>query len=373
MQTDYKKTINRKKLIKLAILTIVVLVSIFLSFKLVKYILPFVLALMFSAVLKRPVEFLSTKLKLKRGLATFICTLFFFLILSSIMLLVIIALVNQISSLVSSLPRLINDISRPISSFISSLNSLSEHFPNMQDEISAGLAQISSTLISAVASFASSIGQYVVNTAISIPSAVIFLFITVLATYFYTKDRKHFKEYLSKQLPDVWIEWFYENRRRITGTLGKWLKAQSLILTITFTELLIGFSLIGVRYTLILSIIIALIDILPVLGTGTILIPWITISFLTGNSSLAIKLLILYVVETSIRQIIEPKLVGKGIGVHPLITLIAMYIGVHFFGVLGFLLGPIYIMIFKNVMHGILNGKRVTDYISLRAKTTNSK
>jgi sporulation integral membrane protein YtvI len=364
----YKKTVNTKRLIKLLLLTLAVAVSIYLVFIIAKYVLPFILAFIFSSILKPAVEFFNGKLKIKRGLSTLVCTFIFFIIISAIMFFVIIALINQISGIASSLPDWINSISKPISDFISSLNNLSEYFPDMSDELSSSLNQISESIISSLASMATSIGQFIISRAVSIPSTIVFIFITILATYFYTKDRKYFKDLLSKQFPDQWIETFYKNRKAITGTLIKWLKAQGLILIITFSELLIAFSVIQIKYSLILAIIIALVDILPVLGTGTIMIPWIIISFLSGNSTLAIELIIIYVIETAVRQFIEPRIIGRGIGIHPLITLLAMYIGVHFFGVLGFLLGPIYVMIFKNVMTGVLDGKKITEYISLRTK-----
>jgi sporulation integral membrane protein YtvI len=368
-----KKTVNKKRLIKLLIITAAVAVSIYLFFKLLKYVLPFVLAFLFSSIIKPAVEFLNVKLKFKRGLSTLLCTLIFFAVIGTILFFVVIALINQISGIVSSLPEWIDQISKPISGIIASLNNLSTYFPNMSAELANGLAQISASIISSLSNIAATIGKFIINRAVSIPATIIFIFITVLATYFYSKDRKYFKDLISKQLPDQWIETFYENRKNITGTLIKWLKAQAIILSITFTELLIGFSLIGVKYTLLFAIIIALIDILPVLGTGTVMIPWIIISYLSGDTSLAVKLFALYAIETAVRQIIEPKIVGRGIGIHPLITLLAMYIGVNFFGVLGFLLGPIYIMIFKNVMTGVLEGKKITEYISLRTKPSKTK
>ncbi len=369
---EHKKTVNKKRLIKLSILTLAAALAIYASFRLITYVLPFVFAFMFSGILKKPAEFLVSRLKFKRGIAAAICTIIFFLIILTILFFVVIALINQLTSLVSALPKLINEFSDPLSNLINSLNDLGEYFPNLSEKISQGVNQISDSLVSSLASIATNIAQYVVSTAISIPAAIVFMLITILATYFYTKDRKYFKDLLSKQLPDLWIERFYEDRKRITGTLGRWLKAQGKLLGITFVEMFAGLSIIGVRYSLLMAIIIALIDILPVLGTGTIMIPWILISFLSGKTTTGIMLLVLYAFETTVRQIIEPKIVGKGIGIHPLITLFSMYIGAHIFGVTGFLLGPIYIMIFKNVMIGILDGKKITEYISLRSRITGS-
>ena len=116
---------------------------------------------------------------------------------------------------------------------------------------------------------------------------------------------------------------------------------------ITFFEIFVGLSILGVNYSLLIAILIAVVDILPILGTGTILIPWALFSFVSGNVGLASGLLILYGVVLIIRQLVEPKIVGGSIGLHPLATLAAVYIGIRFVGFTGIFIGPIVALCIK--------------------------
>ena len=125
-------------------------------------------------------------------------------------------------------------------------------------------------------------------------------------------------------------------------------------MTICFFELLISFNILfflefNVSYPLLISIVICLIDALPILGAGAVLLPWAGISFILGDIKLGIALILIYLLVLSVRQMLEPKLISQNIGVHPLVTLISMYSGFKFFGVMGFLIGPVVMIILKNV------------------------
>ena len=136
--------------------------------------------------------------------------------------------------------------------------------------------------------------------------------------------------------------------------LGSYIKAQIILMTICFFELLISFNILfflkfNVSYPLLVSIVICLIDALPILGAGAVLLPWAGISFILGDIKLGIALILIYLLVLSVRQMLEPKLISQNIGVHPLVTLISMYSGFKFFGVMGFLIGPVVMIILKNV------------------------
>ena len=119
-----------------------------------------------------------------------------------------------------------------------------------------------------------------------------------------------------------------------------------LLFLITFVELFVGFLILQVDYAFVLAILIAFVDFLPVLGTGAILAPWGIIALLTKNYFLGIGIIVLFVVMTVIRQIIEPKIVGKSLGVHPILTLIAIYLGYKLFGIVGMIFLPIAALVF---------------------------
>jgi len=117
----------------------------------------------------------------------------------------------------------------------------------------------------------------------------------------------------------------------------------------------LNFANMNVPYPLLMALAIAFVDALPILGSGTIMIPWAVISAINGEISLAVGLLVLWVIMTVVRQLTEPKIVGKQIGVHPIFTLIAMYTGYKFIGVFGMLVGPIVLIILKNIFGTLID------------------
>ena len=124
--------------------------------------------------------------------------------------------------------------------------------------------------------------------------------------------------------------------------MGSYLKAYGILILITSIELFIGFTILGINNAILLAILIALIDIFPILGTGTVVIPWAIISLIQGNFFRGIGLAIIYIVVLLVRQIIEPRIVGAQLGQHPVVTLIAIYIGFLWMGVFGMILLPIF-------------------------------
>ena len=119
---------------------------------------------------------------------------------------------------------------------------------------------------------------------------------------------------------------------------------------LTFVELFIGFLIWGVKKPLLIAFVIALVDILPILGLGIILVPWIIISLFQKNFFLAIGLGVLYLIITILRNVIEPKIVGKQIGLSPLVSLIAVYVGFRAFGVLGMFVLPIILIVIRDLI-----------------------
>ncbi|MDF2611951.1 MAG: putative rane protein, partial [Lachnospiraceae bacterium] len=111
------------------------------------------------------------------------------------------------------------------------------------------------------------------------------------------------------------------------GTLGKFIKAYAAIISITFLELSAGFWILGIPNALLFGGLIAIIDVMPILGTGAVLLPWSIIAFILGNTKVGIGMLVIYIVITVVRQSIEPKIVGQQIGLHPIVTLILMFVG----------------------------------------------
>jgi sporulation integral membrane protein YtvI len=173
---------------------------------------------------------------------------------------------------------------------------------------------------------------------------LIFLGISAVATFLIIKDRALIRTFVINFLParshsrDIISELF--------KTFSGFVKAYSILMTITAVMTLVGLKILGVEYALLIGLLVGIFDILPILGPGAIMVPWIMWEFMTSNTSMGFSLLVLYVIITVVRQFLEPQIVGDSIGLHPLATLISLYVGLQVGGVPGMFLGPIIVVIF---------------------------
>ena len=197
------------------------------------------------------------------------------------------------------------------------------------------------------------------------PTALFHLLVTVLATFYLTVDTEALLEQLGKLLPKGRGEEMGRLRLRVKGVAGRYLRAVLLLFLLTFLEAFVGLALLGRRYALLCALGVATVDILPVFGSGTVLIPWALWSFVRGESAVGLGLLILYGVITLIRQIAEPHLIGESSGIHPLLSLVGMVMGLRLFGVVGMLLAP-----FGLSFLGIFSRKEEKEKIGRSKKST---
>lgn len=348
--------INYKKLLKFSVVMIVILISVLISVKLALFFLPFVIAYIVSKIIKKPVDFLARKFKMPRILAVIFSMIGFIGIVGAICYFFVAAVIREVIALSSQtnyiFPMLYNNISIQVGRFTFFYQNL-ELSPELIAGIQDTVLNIFNTLLTTVSGFINSAGNWAVNLVVNLPNVLIYIIITLLATFFITYDHKFILDSLEKHLPLKWLVKVQDILDGLFSALGGYLKAQGILITITYCELLIGLSIFKIDYALILALVIAIIDALPILGTGTVLIPWGIISLIMGNYPLGFGILGLYLFILIVRQLIEPKIVGTQIGVYPLLTLIAMYTGVKLIGVFGVIVGPVVLIILKNVFAGI--------------------
>ena len=163
----------------------------------------------------------------------------------------------------------------------------------------------------------------------------------IISTFFIAIDYQRLTGFCMQQLSDGAKEIFVQIKQYIVGTLFVCIRSYLLIMSITFVELSIGLSVLNVRHALLVAFFIAIFDILPVLGTGGIMIPWSVLTVVQGDLAMGLKLFVLYLIITVIRNIIEPKIVGGQLGLHPVVTLSSMFAGAQLFGALGLFGFPI--------------------------------
>ena len=209
---------------------------------------------------------------------------------------------------------------------------------------------IANVITSAVSSITSSIPMALLGFIGKLPSFLIFLLITLISCFYFTADIdkinskvvSFFPKRIQSKIPDI--------KKHLLLKVSGYLRAYFILLLLTFGELLVGFSVLRVSYPLLLAVIVSILDILPLLGVGTVLIPWALIEILfMKDYYLGIGLFIIYVIITIVRQITEPKVVAGSLGLHPLVTLIAMYVGLRIFGFFGIIIGPFFLLIIKSI------------------------
>ncbi|WP_304180896.1 sporulation integral membrane protein YtvI [Leptotrichia trevisanii] len=344
------KNFDFKKLYFLVYIALILLV-VFIAFKLGIFLFPFTIAL-FLSILTRPfTRFLQRKLKLSKKLSTIISIVAFLILIFGAIGWGSLKLISEIYKLSQNL----NNYSEMAQKLW--VDNMAKIYTYLGNFPSGFTKQVNDTINSFISSGSARLGLFIkglINFITSIPTLILYICITILATFFISLDRDKIVSFLEQQLPKSWLDKVFNIKTDMFTVLGSYIKAQIILMTICFFELLIclhllSFLKLNVPYPLLMSIIICAIDALPILGAGTILIPWAVISFALADIKLGIALIIIYLFVLSVRQMLEPKLVSQNLGVHPLITLISMYSGFKIFGVIGFLIGPVVMIILKNV------------------------
>lgn len=330
---------------------VLILIVVYLLFKLGIFLFPFTLALFFSILTQPFSNFLQKKLKFSQKIATIISIVLFLIIFLSFISLSSLRLSSEIYKLSQNLNKYSENAKTLWNDSIDKAYEVLGYFPDGFNN------QIKSSINGFISLGTSKFGTFIngfINFITSIPTIILYICITILSTFFISLDKREILAFLEQQFPESWLRKLYNIKREMFNVLGSYIKAQLILMTICFFELLISFNLLAflkfnLPYPLIFSLVICIIDALPILGAGAILLPWSLFSFVMGDIKMGLALLAIYFLVLSVRQMLEPKLISQNLGVHPLVTLISMYSGFKFFGVIGFLIGPVVMIILKNV------------------------
>lgn len=337
---DYKKTILN--FIGFVLVCVVVLLSIYAGI----YFWPFLVAIIFALLLERSINYITKKTNMPRKIVGTILVIILYVLVGFIIFLIGTSLVKETISIAGKIPAGLEDIKEIYNNVYDKVDNVVKNLP--QDIVSkiydAGLRVIES-----LGSYALSLIEGVIAFVKFLPSILIYIIITFLATLFLVTDRRVIARLAGDVLPSKMLKKISKVISTCLSTLGKYLRAQCIMICITFIELFIAFVILKIDFPLSLAVVVALVDALPILGTGTVLIPWAIYSAVTGNIGFGIGLFITYIVILVVRQLVEPRIVSANLGVHPFITLLAMYIGFKIFGLIGMIIGPVCMIIFKNV------------------------
>jgi len=218
-------------------------------------------------------------------------------------------------------------------------NWCSQTIQHLDPTLVNALQTILEGLLSGLKSLISSLSGFAVNLvsglATGIPNLILSALTTIFSTIFVVADYERISAFTSRNLPKSVKNILLLIREYLTDTLFVVIRSYILIMLLTFTELSILFRVFGIENAVLKAALIAVMDIMPILGTGGIMIPWAVISLVLGYTKLGLELLLIYIIVTVVRNYVEPKIVGAQLGLHPIITLISMFIGLRLFGFWG--------------------------------------
>ena len=359
-------TEKKRQFIINIVYTVILIALFYLFFKFAfGTILPILCAGVVAMILQKPVNFICKKTPLKRGLVSALTVIFAFLVIVSGLVLILIWVGSEFKGFfqyimieLEEIPALIHNIEGYIGNAVGFLpekleTAVMEFVSEKLSTLTSPSTTPSDSSMSIDLSALSTPLMGIWNTAKQIPTTLVSIVVAIIACCFMTADFATVKKLvLGFFQPDTRSK-IIRAKRLLFPSLGKMAKAYVIIITITFCELSLGLfllTLMGIYdsgYIFVIAILTAIIDIVPVLGTGTVLIPWAVISLLNGNYPMAIGLIVMYACITVIRQIIEPKLVAAQLGIPAFLTIVSMFIGSQIFGVLGIFILPITIVMLK--------------------------
>lgn len=336
--------------LRLLYTALIVLLLWLLAVYVLPCLLPFLLALAFSALLERPIRFLMRCIHLPRTAASALCTLIFSLLLTGSLFLLLWRLGQEAITLLDKLPDLLSALSGLFNRLRGTLERLLIAAPiPLQEPLHQAMSQLMNQGLTLAGQVSAWLAALLARWAAALPGLGLFLFTTALATFFASADHPNLLAFLGRQIPETWRPKLSRAANALKDALSSWLRAQGLLMLITFGILSIGFLLLQVDLAVLCAALTALLDALPVFGTGIVLIPWAVFVFFRGEPFLALGLLSLYVVLFLARSMLEPRLVGKGSGLPPLAALLAMYAGFASFGTPGMILAPLVAILIKEL------------------------
>ncbi|MBR4979063.1 MAG: sporulation integral membrane protein YtvI [Clostridia bacterium] len=314
--------------------------------------LPFLTAFTVSAFLQKPINKIVSKTRLSRAFVVVLAIIIIFSLLSEAVYLLSGKVLSELSGLsghfnAENLENVKNTIYLTLENLLSFLPE------SVTKPLFSEIRGILRSIDSVFAFITSKILPLAAKTAFDVlkmlPQILLFLGITVISTFYFTYDYDVIVSFIKKQMSEKTLIFSKDLKTQFFSTVGNVLRAYGIIFLMTFTELLIGLTLIGEEYPTVVSLITAFVDFLPVFGTGTVLIPWSIFLFLVGNAKKALCIAALYVIITVVRQISEPKIIGDAVGIHPVVNLISMYFGLKLAGTFGLVFFPFAVIIIKNL------------------------
>ncbi|MRG87681.1 sporulation integral membrane protein YtvI [Salinibacillus xinjiangensis] len=354
-------------LIVIGIMAGVSILFIYLS----KYTYPFIFALIFAFIMNPVVNYMEERLKFPRPLAVILVIFMTLAIIIGIITFLIVEIITGFTYLAKEVPKYFEELVTFFQELIAAqVIPIYERLSSMINNLDASYRAEIMDQISNIGSSVSETGQVILkniltwipNQIAGIPNLATVLIFSLLGTFFISKDWRKLSTMLKTTIPTYVVSSSNNVYKGLQNAFVGFIRAQFILISITAIIVLMGLLILQIEYAITLALIIGAIDLLPYLGTGLVFVPWILYMFFTGNYYLTIGLSILYAIVIIQRQLMEPKVLSSSIGLDPLATLIALFVGFQLLGFLGLIVGPVTLVILNTLYQaGVV--REVWEYI----------
>lgn len=354
--------------VRLVLVAAALLLLRYLAPPLLSLFMPFVIALIMAWLLNPIIKGLQKRCGVSRKILSFVLLILFFAVVGGALTALIYNIVAEVGSLVSNWPAIWNGTLQPtivgLEQFFSELFGGLPH--QVRDAANGALDQLVTWLNNSLPALMSRAGSAAGSFAVSIPAFAMASIIFIMASFFISADYPRLRFlFLDKLSPGV-HRFLSDVRDTAAAAFGGYVRAQLILSAVVFVILLLGFLLIGQPYAVLLALLLAVMDFIPIIGSGTAMIPWAVADLLTGDLRHAVELMVIWGLIALFRRVAEPKVVGDQTGLSPILSLVSIYIGMRVAGVPGMIFGPVLCMVVINICKlGVLDG--VTADVKLAA------
>lgn len=323
------------------------------------YFSPFIIAAIIASLINPVVDWVEALLPVNRGIAVFIVLVLLIFILVVFIIVGVSQVYLELNRLLNNLPDY-SSIGRQFQWIVNQNNKVEEFINSLEISlpVKEALNNNLQLIYNAIKSGLVRVINSILNTLGKLPMIMTILFLSFIAAFFISRDKDDINSYILNLFPGEWKIKVFELEKELVSSAIGFVRAEIILISISGLIAGVGLAIIGNPYALIIGITSAFLDLIPIIGPSLIFIPWIIINIFFGNINLGLKLLIVYTSMAAIRQGAEGKIMGTNLGIHPLMTMVALYVGYRTMGTIGFIIGPSILVITKAIFRaGFINIK----------------
>lgn len=344
--------------IRLVLTVLAVILLVRIGPPLLSLFMPFVLALVMAWVLNPIIKLVQRRVGVSRKILSLLLLLLIFAVVGGLLLVLFYNMKVELTTLFLNWESIWNSTFKPaINNIEITFSDLFAGLPVQVATVANGaLDQLVTWLNNNIPAMVSRAGGAVGSFAFSIPSLAVAFIIFIMATFFISADYPRLRFLALDKLSDNLRSFLSDVKHTAVAAFGGYAKAEFLLSVVVFFILLLGFLIIGQPYSVLLAFLFSVVDFIPIVGSGTFMIPWAVVDIFTGNYRHAVEMMVIWGVVALFRRVAEPKFVGDHTGLSPILSLVSIYVGMQIAGVWGMILGPILCMILFNIYQlGVLD------------------